>query len=516
MRTPSLSRRTLLKGSAATTLAAFGPGLPAFAQSRDRFVARMERDVQNLDPAFRISTVEGNILRAVCQGLVTFKPGSTEWRLDAAESIKQVSPTIIEFKLKPNQKFHGGTGTLSAADVRFSFMRFNNPPAGGKPSTYAGDWAQLADVEITGPLAGRLVLKSPAPALWTTALADISGCIVSKAAFEKLGDKVATQAIGSGPYMQAEWVPEQRFVLRANPDWKGAKPIFREIVLRPIQDAKTADIAFRSNEVHFTRVDLTAFDEIGKMPDVATTKLDGIDYIWIGLNVEKPPLDNPKVRQAIRLAADVDSALLAAYDGKVKRAKTLIPPQILGHWGDAPVYRRDVAAAKRLLGEAGMGSGLKLRLTVLNQAVYRTAAQVIQANLGEAGIQCEIDALDGGAYWSAGKEPKGKDLELSLQLFKGKFDPSFFTQWFVSSQVGEWNWQRWKNPEYDSLHQKAASTLDPAERVKALVRMQQLMDESAAFIWLTHDVLTFAARSWLKPALLPNGNDWQLGDFRTG
>lgn len=514
MRTPSLSRRSLLKGSAAAAMASLTSPLPAFAQGHDRFVARMERDVQNLDPAFRISTVEGNILRATCQGLVTFKPDSTEWRLDAAQSIKQVSPTVIEFKLKPNQKFHGGYGTLSANDVRFSFMRFNNPPPGGKPATYASDWGQLADVEVTGPLAGRLVLKNPAPALWTTALADTSGVIVSKAAFEKLGDKVATQVIGSGPYMQGEWVPEQRFVLRANPDWKGPKPAFREIILRPIQDSKTADIAFRSDEVHFTRIDLAAFDDISKSADAATTKLDGIDYIWVGLNVEKPPLDNLKVRQAIRLAVDVDGALLAAYDGKVKRAKTLIPPPILGHWGEAPVYRRDVAAAKRLLGEAGLGSGLKLKLTVLNQATYRTAAQVIQASLGEAGIQCEIDALDGGAFWSSGKEPKGKDLELSLQLFKGKFDPSFYTQWFVSSQVGEWNWQRWKNPEYDALHQKAASTLDAAERAKALVRMQQLMDESAAFIWLTHDVLTFAARRWLKPALLPNGNDWQLGDFR--
>ena len=48
----------------------------------------------------------------------------------------------------------------------------------------------------------------------------------------------------------------------------------------------------------------------------------------------------------------------------------------------------------------------------------------------------------------------------------------------------------------------------------AFVRMQQLMDESAAFVWLTHDTLAFASRTWLRPALLPNGNDWQLPFFR--
>src|SRR3546814_10711275 len=46
--------------------------------------------------------------------------------------------------------------------------------------------------------------------------------------------------------------------------------------------------------------------------------------------------------------------------------------------------------------------------------------------------------LDGGSFWSAGAGEAGKQLDLSLQLFKGKADPSFYTQWFTSAQVGEW------------------------------------------------------------------------------
>jgi ABC-type transport system substrate-binding protein len=88
------------------------------------------------------------------------------------------------------------------------------------------------------------------------------------------------------------------------------------------------------------------------------------------------------------------------------------------------------------------------------------------------------------------------------------------TVFIVSGQLGGWNWQRWANPEFDRLDKVASSTLDTAERAKALVRMQELMEDSAAFVWLTHDVLNFATRSWLKPAVLPNGNDWQLDDFR--
>lgn len=510
------SRRFALKGAGALAALSAAPlGWPRrAAAARERFVARMERDIQNLDPAFRTSTVEANILRAVQQRLVRFKPGVFAWELDAAESIRQASPTVIEFTLRPGQRFTGGYGELTAEDVKFSFERFNNPPPGQKKASYASDWGQLEAVEVTGPLSGRIVLKKPAPALWLTTLADASGCIVSRRAFEAMGDKALTHALGSGPYLQAEWSPEQRYVLRANPEYGGTAPVrFPEIVLRPVPDGKTAEIAFRAGELDFTRIDITSLEPFRRMKGAALSTIDGIDYIWIGLNVEKPPLDDPRVRQAIRLAIDVDAALAAAYDGKVRRAKTLIPPQLLGHWAEAPLHKRDVAAARRLLGEAGHASGLKLTLTCLNQPAYKTAALVAQANLAEAGVGCDVRALDGGSFWSAGAGEAGKELELSLQLFKGKADPSFYTQWFTSSQVGEWNWQRWRSPEYDRLHEAAASTLDPQERTKAFVRMQQLMDDSAAFIWLTHDALAFAAQAWLRPAVLPNGNDWQLAYF---
>ena len=77
-------------------------------------------------------------------------------------------------------------------------------------------------------------------------------------------------------------------------------------------------------------------------------------------------------------------------------------------------------------------SGLDLKLTLLNQSQYVTAAQVVQANLAEAGINLNLDVLDGGAFWSQGEGEAGENLELSLQQFGGKADPSFQTQWFVS------------------------------------------------------------------------------------
>ncbi|MHB1216634.1 MAG: ABC transporter substrate-binding protein [Alphaproteobacteria bacterium] len=509
------SRRDFLKGSAAAAATAMAPGLALAqakgqAQAKGRFVARIERDIINIDPANRISTVEANICRATYQTLARFKPGSLEWEPDAAATIKQVDANTIEFALKPNQKFAGGYGAMTAEDVQFSFMRFTDP---AKKVANAGDWMQLDKVEVTGPLSGRILLKTPAPALWKTTICDASGCIVSKKAYEALGDKIATQAMGSGAYVQREWVPGQRFVMTANGDYSGPKPAFGEIELRPITDDKAADAAFRGGETDFTRVSLASFGEVSKLPDTATIRMDGMDTIWIGMNVQKAPFDNVKVRQAIRVGIDVNAILTAAWAGQVKRAKTLIPPQISGSWNGAPLYARSAASAQRMLKEAGAG-GFKTRLTIMNTETHQTVAKVVQANLAEIGIECAIQALDSDAYVNAGKDPSGKDLELSLQTLKGKFDPSFYTQWFTSAQIGMWNWQRWSNAEFDKLHTRAAQTNNPTKRMDAFVRMQQLMDESAAFVWLTHDTLTFASRNWLRPALLPNGNDWQLPFFR--
>ena len=72
-----------------------------------RLVVRVEEDLKILDPAFRSGPIDVNVILAVGQGLVKFKPGTTEWENDAAAEIKQVSDTLIEFTLKEGSEIHG-------------------------------------------------------------------------------------------------------------------------------------------------------------------------------------------------------------------------------------------------------------------------------------------------------------------------------------------------------------------------------------------------------------------------
>ena len=99
-----------MKGlAAATAVAGLAPiGIARAAQTS--FTARIERAPEVLDPAFRGGPAEGNILRAVFQRLVSISADTLQPELDAAQEIKQVSNTQIDFTLKPEQMF---TGELS-------------------------------------------------------------------------------------------------------------------------------------------------------------------------------------------------------------------------------------------------------------------------------------------------------------------------------------------------------------------------------------------------------------------
>ncbi len=70
-----------------------------------------DKDLAILDPANRSGPVDLNVIWSVQQGLISFKPGSPEWELDAAEELEQVSDKEIRFKLRSSLASTGGYAT---------------------------------------------------------------------------------------------------------------------------------------------------------------------------------------------------------------------------------------------------------------------------------------------------------------------------------------------------------------------------------------------------------------------
>ncbi len=112
-----------------------------------------------------------------------------------------------------------------------------------------------------------------------------------------------------------------------------------------------------------------------------------------------------------------------------------------------------------------------------------------------------------GTYWSLGDQSKGdqwKQINLLLQRYTMAPDPSWATAWFVPSQIGIWNWERWNSPPFGALHEAALVEMDPARRAAMYVRMQELMEESGAYLFLTHEVSSVMYRNAIVPGLMPD------------
>ena len=111
--------------------------------------------------------------------------------------------------------------------------------------------------------------------------------------------------------------------------------------------------------------------------------------------------------------------LAAGYNGKAPRLNTLLPPQILGHWREAPVGKCEREWRRRACLPAAGVSNLKLKLLILKQAAYENMALVARALLADVGITVEVDAQEGGTFWNSGKGDTGKNIELFIIRFNG-------------------------------------------------------------------------------------------------
>ena len=235
----------------------------------------------------------------------------------------------------------------------------------------------------------------------------------------------------------------------------------------------------------------------------------------MGMNVDHPNLQDIRVRKAIQHAVDVDSVIEGAWVNVPTRAYGIVPPGLIGYRTEGKYETPDPDAARALIAEAG-AEGRKLTLKTINVADRMAAAQIIQANLADVGLDLEIVPMDAGPFWNLGLETEGdewKDLELWIIEYGDSPDPSQMVQWFISDQVGIWNWERWSDPEFDELYAAGLGETDEAKRHDIYVRMQEIMEDTGAYVWLIFPPQGVMYHEDLEPAIQPNGALWYVADF---
>ncbi len=502
-----VSRRSVLAGAGA--LGAASLAFPHMAVSADGKIltVRSYSDLQILDPAFRLSLPEDHIISSIFAPMVVAQPGDVwGWSPVAVESIEQLDDLTIAFKLRDKIGFTDGFGQMTADDVKFSLERIADP---ANESPYAGDWDALKEVEVKDTLSGLIHLKNKFVPLWTTTLPTPASCILSRKAVEEIGGKIGAEPVAqSGQYILTEWVPKQRTVLKRNPDWAYEPGGYEEIHILPIEDPATAELGFEAGDLDYTWTSVSSLPRLKENPPAGSVveEKPSLAYVWLGMNQDNEALKDVRIRRAIQHAIDRQTVVDAAYFGAAAVGNGIIAPGLPGS-RDSVTYDYDPDKARALLAEAG-AEGMTVTLDILNQSERLTAAQVIQANLAEVGITCEIKQNDSGTFWTLGSKDGDyfMDLQLVLSRFSMNPDPSWATVWFTPEQVGVWNWERFDNAEYKALHDEGLQESDPAKRDEIYKKMQGLMDESGCYVFLTHEVVGLIHKDTVSPGLQPNGD----------
>lgn len=483
------SRRSLLPFVLALVALLVSASALAVSDATLTVRARNGVDIDTMDPAFYRGNEEFNLDLSIYSKLMRFAPGSTELELDAAEWVELSDDgTVLEFRLREGIQFHHGYGEMTAEDVKFSFERIADPE---NDSPYASEWSALVEVEVIDRYSGRIVLDDVYAPLLSSSIPFTTGSIVSKAAFEDLGEQFATRPVGSGPYYWADWQPNQRIVLERFDDYYGEASSFQTIEVLPIIDTLIAEFSFDVGELSSTEVSLESVERYLADDSVVVNVLDTLRYHWIGFNVQAAPFDDVRVREAVRHAVDVDEIITGAYNDVPNRANTMLAPDILGYWADAPEYQPDLERARALLAEAGYEGGFRTTLITDDNPVHQQAATIVQQQLRRVGIEADIQIVQ-SMYEDIGQ---GGAEGMHYASFSAVLDPGYWFEWFSCDQIGRWNYWHWCNPEYDALKDEAARTAEPEARAERYVRMQQLIDEDVPAIWVTNGASIYVHRA---------------------
>ena len=509
---PGISRRTFIQKSSLVLTGLAVTGVPeiSWAVHGDTLHVRNYQDLTSLDSVSSLSAAEGIISAAINQNLLRFKPdGTWDTQLDAAESFEQIDETHYAFRLKKGQLFSNGYGEMTADDVKFSFERMVDPAmnALNRP-----DMGPLSHVDVHDRYSGTFVLDTPYAAFIPVAVAGPSGEVLSRKAVTDVGGRFTTDPpSSSGPYLFKSWQAQRKTVLVRNPQWTGRTPDFEEIHVYAMPDPKTAEMAFEAGELDCAWISVETVEPFKQnMPDNSSIRVlpSGRNY-WLGMNQENPALTDIRVRQAIQYAVDVEAVVEAAWFGLAKVSNGPIPEGMVGHRDSALIPPKgDPEKARQLLSEAGVELPLRLRMDVNSDSLELTAVQVMEWSLRKVGIEVDIRPQDNSTFLTIGREDLGdqwRDVQLFMQSFTGLADPYYSLTWFTSAQLGIWNWERFSSEEFDRLSDQALATTDPAARSRMYRRMQDLMEESGCYRFITNSVMPQIYRNTIKPAFRADG-----------
>ncbi|HEY7749386.1 MAG TPA: ABC transporter substrate-binding protein [Aestuariivirgaceae bacterium] len=488
-------KRTLISAAAALALVAAAPY--AFAQAPKQggaAVITFNNDLTTLDPHVGYDWQNWSVIKSIFDGLMDYKPGTTELEPDLAESYTVSDDGLTyTFTLRDGLKFHNGRNVTSA-DVKYSLERVINPatqsPGGGYfgmikgyDDVAGGKATELAGIATPDDRTVVLTLTRP-DATFLHLMAINFSYVVPKEEVEKSGADWGKQPVGTGAFKFIEWVPGQHIALERNQDYfrKGV-PYLDKITFEFGQDPTVAVLRLKKGEVDIVGDGIPPAQFAEVMQDPANKDLiavgEQLHTGYVTMNVTKPPFDNPKVRQAVNMAINKDRVVRLINNRGVPATQAL-PPAMPGYNPDNKGYAYDPEGAKKLLAEAG-ASTISTEIYAMNVDPNPRIAQAIQQDLAAVGITAEIRSLAQAEVIAAGGVGNAPMIWSGGMAWIADFpDPANFYYGILGcagAVEGGWNWSKYCNKDLDARAEKADALVKADQTPARIAEWKAIFDD---------------------------------------
>lgn len=317
-------------------------------------------------------------------------------------------------------------------------------------------------------------------------------------------EKLDLNPIGTGPFQLLQYQKDSRILYKAFPGYWGTKPKIDRLVFSITPDASVRYAKMQKNECQVMPYPNPA--DIARMKQDSTINLmeqPGLNVGYLAYNVEKKPLDNVKVRQALTLVVNKKAIIDAVYQGAGQAAKNLIPPTMWSYNDAVQDYPYDPAKAKELLKEAGMADGFSIDLWAMPvQRPYnpnaRRMAELIQADWAKIGVKANIVTYEWGKYLKRAKAGEHQTMMMGWAGDNGDPDNFFATLFSCDAAKQGSNYSKWCSKPFEDLIQPARSESDHAKRIDLYKQAQVVMHDEAPALIIAYSTVYEPVRKEVK------------------
>jgi oligopeptide transport system substrate-binding protein len=465
---------------------------------------------EKLDPGVMSGQPDGRIARMLFEGLTVPDPRTLEPTPGQAHRW-EISPDgrVYTFHLRPGLMWSDGT-PLTSRDFLWSWRRVLEPATGSRYASFlfpvvnaeAFNTGELKDVEQVGLAAPDdstfvVTLSSPTPYfLFST---QYYTCLpVPRHVIEKYGERWATDRhiLGNGPFVLDFHRRRDRFELVKNPRyWDAANVRLDRVIAWTVEDINTSVNLYKTGVFDWNPsgyIPAPFIPLMRKYEDFKSGRYQGVYFYSV--NVNKKPLDDVRVRQALSFAIDRDRIASGVLKGSRDPWGNFTPSGYPGYTAP-PGVSFDPDRARRLLAEAGFEGGKGFPgfdLLFNTSEEHRRIAEAVQEMWRqELGIQVRLSNQEWGSYLQA---TTSVQYDVARRSWIGDYlDPNTFLSIMVTGDGN--NRTGWSDPEYDRLVRAAGAEVDAAARMALLARAEARLLEAAAVIPIYH----YSTTELIKP-----------------